>query len=561
MTRFVSRVSGVLAALCLAALPLRAADVPLAVIQFPERSGIDVTLDASSRVIPAEAEAEVKYRDGQADVEVEAKKLPPAILFAGDVTSYVVWAVSRDAVAENLGELIVKNNKADTRFRTGQKEFAILVTAEPYALVQKPSDLVCFTSVPPKPAKARSMSITFSAFAPTPRIGNPQIGSMSFSGDEPIEMIQAQHLLDQARDMGAAKYAPDSIREAETTLAQAANSFRGGNDKVGVDYARRSISLSSTAIRDTQKNIAAEAAAATAAREAAERRALEQQTAAAQAQAAESQQQALAAREQAIAAREQAYAMQQQLDESRRQAVAAQEQMANLQQQAAAAQQDAAAAAERAAAAGLSAEAAEAARREADDARRRAEELASEASAARTEADRKTAEAAAAAASLETKNAQLQQQNDALVKERDDLAGQLDHALSSVAQITKTARGVVVNLPDILFDLNKASLKPNTQVALAKLAGIVQLFPRINLRIEGYTDSTGTDEFNLRLSRERAESVRTFLAQQGVAASRMTTEGYGPRLPVADNATPEGRAKNRRVEIVLAEGAIQGAGN
>jgi len=117
-----------------------------------------------------------------------------------------------------------------------------------------------------------------------------------------------------------------------------------------------------------------------------------------------------------------------------------------------------------------------------------------------------------------------------------------------------------VNLPDILFDLNKATLKPNTQVALAKLAGIVQLFPKINLRIEGYTDSTGTDEFNMRLSQERAESVRAFLAQQGVAGARMTTAGYGPKFPVADNATAEGRAKNRRVEIVLAEGAIQGAG-
>jgi outer membrane protein OmpA-like peptidoglycan-associated protein len=562
MTRLIPSASAALVALCLAALPLKAADVPLAVIQFPERSGIDVTLGASSRVVPAEAEADVKYRDGQADVEIEAKKLPPAILFGGDVTAYVVWAVSRDAVAENLGELIVtKNNKADSHFRTGQKEFAILITAEPYALVRRPSDLVCFTSVAPKLGKAQRMTVTYAAFAPTPRIGNPQIGSMRFSGDEPIEIIQAQHLLEQARAIGAEKYAPDSIREAETTLAQATNSFKGGNDRVGVDYARRSISLSSTAIRDTQRNLASEAAAAAAAKEAAERRALEQQSAAAQAQAAESQQQALAAREQALAAREQAYAMQQQLDESRRQAVAAQEQMTTLQQQAVAAQQDAAAAADRAAAAGLSVEAAEAARREADDARTRAELLASEAGAARAEADRKTAEAAAEAAKLEKQNADLQEQNQALVKERDDLAAQLDHALSSVAQITKTARGVVVNLPDILFDLNKATLKPNTQVALAKLAGIVQLFPKINLRIEGYTDSTGTDEFNMRLSRERAESVRSFLAQQGVAASRLTTAGYGPKFPVADNATAEGRAKNRRVEIVLAEGSIQGAGD
>jgi outer membrane protein OmpA-like peptidoglycan-associated protein len=235
--------------------------------------------------------------------------------------------------------------------------------------------------------------------------------------------------------------------------------------------------------------------------------------------------------------------------------------MTTLQQQAEAAQQDAAAAQQRAAAAGLSAEAAEAARRDADEARRRAEALASQANAAKAEAERTTAEVATVAATLEKQNVQLQRENERLVKERDDLAGQLDGALSSVAQITKTARGVVVNLPDILFDVNKATLKQNTQVALAKLAGIVQVFPKINLRIEGYTDSTGSDELNMRLSKERAEAVLGFLKGQGVAASRLTAVGYGPKFPVADNATVEGRARNRRVEIILAEGQIQGAGN
>jgi outer membrane protein OmpA-like peptidoglycan-associated protein len=93
---------------------------------------------------------------------------------------------------------------------------------------------------------------------------------------------------------------------------------------------------------------------------------------------------------------------------------------------------------------------------------------------------------------------------------------------------------------------------------MGKLAGIVSVFPNINLRVEGHTDSTGTDDD--RLSRDRAQSVVSFLQSQGVAPSRMTSEGYGARVPVADNATPEGRAKNRRVEIILAEGVIQGAG-
>jgi len=550
-----------LAAIWLAALPMAAADLPLSVVQFPERSSIDLDMTATTRVAPATAEASVKFKDGQAQVEIDYKKLPPAILFGGDVTSYVAWAVARDGNAENLGELIVKDSSGSGEYRTGQKEFALLVTAEAYPLVLRPSQLVCFTSVAPPPKKAKSTPITFSNLGPAPATGNAAIGGMRYSGSAPIEVVQAQHVLDQAKQMGAEKYAPDSIRDAGITLAQATNSFSAGRDKVGIDFARRSLSLSSTAIRDTQKNLDKEAAAAAAARRAAEMQSLEQQRAAAQAQAADAQQQALAAREAAVAAREQAAAAQQQLSQARDQAAAAERQMTSLQQQAQQAQQDAAAAEQRAAAAGLSADAADAARREADEARRKAETLASQANTARAEAERTTAEVANVAATLESQNARLTKENERLTKQRDDLAGQLDGALSSVAQITKTVRGVVVNLPDILFDVNKATLKPNTQVALGKLAGIVSLFPNINLRIEGYTDSTGSDELNQRLSRDRADAVMAFLQNQGVAARRMTAAGYGPRFPVADNATAEGRARNRRVEIILAEGVIQGAGN
>ena len=569
MTRFISRSLAAVAAALLATLPLAAADMPISVIQFPERSSIDLAMAATVRVAPARAEASVKFKDGQASVEVEYSKLPPAILFGGDVTSYVVWAIARDGHAENLGELIVLDSSSGSgQYRTGQKEFGLMITAEAYHLVLKPSDLVCFTSIAPAPKKAKSTPITYSGFVAAPKIGNQQIGSMKYAGSEPVELVQAQRVLDQAKAMGAERYAPDSIRDAEITLAQATNSFKAGSKKVGTDYARRSLSLSSTAIRDTQKNLAQEAAADAAAKRAAEMQALEQGKVQAQRQTAEAEQQTLAAREATVAAREQTVAAQQQLaqsqqqlDQARQQAAAAQQQMSTLQQQAAVAQLDAAAAQQRAAVAGLSAEAADAARRDADEARRKAEALAAQATAAKAEAERTTAEVATVAAGLEAKNVELKQENERLVKQRDDLAGQLDGALSSVAQITKTARGVVVNLPDILFDVNKATLKRNTQVALAKLAGIVQVFPKINLRIEGYTDSTGSDELNMRLSRDRSEAVMGFLQSQGVAKTRMTAAGYGPKFPVADNASPDGRAKNRRVEIVLAEGVIQGAGN
>ena len=569
------------AAVLAAALPLAAAEVQVAAVQFPERSTVKLKLVPTNRVAPAQADAAVKFQGGQANIEIDYKNLPPAILFAGDVTSYVVWAVGRDGTAENLGELIVHSPNGDSEYRTGQKEFALLVTAEPFPLVLTPSDLVIFTSAAPPAKKAKSIVVGLPGLVPAARRGNEQIGGMRYSGTEPLDLVQAQSVLAQAQQMGADKVNPDAMRDANITLSQATNSYKAGRTKVGMDYARRSLSLSSTAIRDTQRRRAEEAAAAAAAKRAAEMANLERQRTAAEQQAANSERQALSAREQALTAREQAAAAQAQLAQSQqeladaqRQAMAAQQQMNSLQQQAQQAQADAAAAQERAAAAGLSAEAADAARREADDSRRRAETLAQQAEMARTEAERSKAEAAAAATALESQKQELQAQNVQLEtrvgeseaelarlrKQRDDLAGQLDGALSSVAQITKTARGVVVSLPDILFDTNKATLKQNAQVAMGKLAGIVSVFPNINLRVEGHTDSTGTDAINDRLSRERANAVVSFLEGQGVAARRLTAQGYGSKIPVADNGTVEGRAKNRRVEIILAEGVITGAG-
>jgi outer membrane protein OmpA-like peptidoglycan-associated protein len=565
MTRFtwnLVRTGLVCVAVWLAA-PLSAIEVQIATVPYPDNKTVEVPLAANVRVAPAQAEAEVRYRNGQAGIEISYKKLPPALLFSGDVTSYVVWAVARDGATENLGELIVRKQSGDAEYRTGQKEFGLLITAEPYPMVLRPSELVVFTSIAPPPKKARSTPVTLSSFAPAPTVGNPNIGSMVYSGKESLDLIQAQSVMQQAQEIGAEKYAPDAMRDANISLAQATNSFKDGQTRQAVDYARRSVSQASTAIRTTQQKMADEAAAAAAAQRAAQMKSLEDQKASAQRQAADAQAAALSAREQALAAREQAAAAQAQLNQAQQQAAAAQQQMTLLQQQAAAAQQEAAAAQERAAAAGLSAEAADAARRDADAARQRAEELASQASAARVRAEEATAEASAAAATLasqkqelETRVGQSEAELARLRAERNDLEGRLNASLSEVAQISQTARGVVVNLPDILFDTNKATLKQNAQVALAKLAGIVSLFPNINLRIEGHTDSTGGDAINVPLSRERAQSVMDFLNSQGVAASRMKAEGYAARIPVADNATPEGRSRNRRVEIILAEGVI-----
>jgi outer membrane protein OmpA-like peptidoglycan-associated protein len=560
MTRWMRSLCAAVAAFWLATLAVRA-EVQLSAVQFPERSGVSLKLLPTQRVSSAEGKADVKFRDGQAKVEVDYKRLPPAILFGGNVTSYVCWAVVRDGNAENLGELIVRDSGGSAEYRTGLKEFAILVTAEPYPMVLTPSELVILTSAAPPANKARSTPFSLSTLRPAAKHTNEQIGGMTFRSDEPVELVQAQAVLQQAQDIGAETHNPDAVRDAKIALAQATNLFHSNKTREGVDYARRSLSLSSTAIRDTERKLGEKAAADAAARRAAELQSLDQQRIDAQKQAAAAQAAALDAREQALLAREQ-------LAKSQQQAADAQQQLQSVQQQAQLARDEAAAAQERATAAGLSAEAAEAARRDAEESRLRAEALAAQEQTARAQAERASADAAAAASALEAQRSQLETrvgqteaENVRLRKERDDLAGQLNTALSSVAQITQTARGVVVSLPDILFDTNKATLKPNAQIAMGKLAGILSVFPNINLRVEGHTDSTGTDAINDRLSRERAQSVVSFLQAQGVAGSRMTSEGYGSKIPVADNATVEGRAKNRRVEVVLAEGVIKGAQN
>jgi outer membrane protein OmpA-like peptidoglycan-associated protein len=106
-------------------------------------------------------------------------------------------------------------------------------------------------------------------------------------------------------------------------------------------------------------------------------------------------------------------------------------------------------------------------------------------------------------------------------------------------------------MQDVLFDTAKYTLKEPAKIALARIAGIVISHPGLNLQVEGYTDSTGTMEFNQKLSEQRANSVRDFLMSQGVNTQNMTAVGYGENYPVASNATPQGRQQNRRVQLVV----------
>lgn len=128
--------------------------------------------------------------------------------------------------------------------------------------------------------------------------------------------------------------------------------------------------------------------------------------------------------------------------------------------------------------------------------------------------------------------------------------------LNQVLQTTESARGLIINMSDVLFDFNKYTLKPEAREKLAKVSGILLSYPGLKLQVEGYTDSIGSDEYNQKLSEQRAHGVRDYLVAQSVSDANVTAKGYGKRDPVADNSTNDGRAQNRRVELVVSGAAI-----
>ena len=130
--------------------------------------------------------------------------------------------------------------------------------------------------------------------------------------------------------------------------------------------------------------------------------------------------------------------------------------------------------------------------------------------------------------------------------------------LNAVLETRDTPRGLVVTMADVLFDVGKYNLRPEARERLARLSGIISSHPGLNLRVEGYTDSTGSDEFNQKLSEQRAAETRSFLIVQGLDERTITAQGLGKANPIADNSTAEGRQRNRRVEIIVS-GEIIGA--
>lgn len=460
--------------------------IQLNAITFPERKTIKFDFLGTTRAPKAEVEGKVEFQDGQADIEIEFEKMKPAVLFGGDISCYVVWAVSRDGTFGNLGELWLPENKGKVNFTSGRKTFAILITAEPYARVSRPSELVMMFNVAAEPKKAPTDAFEFSGLADASDHDLESTRDIAWDSNVPLDLRQAEKVYQLAQRYDAQNYVPNMMRSALIALGQARN--LASKDKQRADYSRRSIALSSDAIEFTLRRKEAEE--------------LERQIAARRAEMDALEERARQAEERSVAAGEA-------LAEANQQQLAAE---ASIQ------------------------------RTQAELGRIASEKKALE------------LEQAAMLASLQSMRAE----SESLRKEAEKLSSRLDGALSQVAETRDSARGTILNLPDILFDLNKAALKPETQVIIAKLSGILLIMPDLNVRVEGHTDATGSDDYNLTLSKQRAQSVSDFLEAQNIDTTRLQAVGYGKTRPVADNDSAEGRRKNRRVEIVIARGEISG---
>jgi len=479
--------------------------------------GTKIDFQGTELLQGASGEARVESKSNRMEIEAKFQGFDDATKFGLEYLTYVLWAVSPQGRAVNLGEVALKNGAGQVKAITDMQTFGMIVTAEPYFAVTQPGNMVVLENIlgPTTQGKVENIDAQYELLGRgIYSSSNTKIENAIFGIDRktPLELFEARNAVRIARIAQADKYAASSLAKAEQQLKNAEEVYSRKSDKKFVSAAAREVVETAEEARVMAVKQKAEEDAH--AKAAADKKAAEEQAVA----EIKRRQDAELARQQAEAAKADAIRMRQEAEKA---AADAARQKAEAEQATAAAvvqQQAAQAAAEQAA--------------------RDKAAAVDQQRAAEAEAD-KARQAAAKAES-----------------EKADLRAQLLNQLNSILQTRDSARGLIVNMSDVLFDTGSYTLKPGAREKLAKISGIVLAHPGLNLQIEGHTDSVGADEFNQQLSERRADSVRDFLAEQGVPASSITAKGFGKTQPVASNDTPEGRQRNRRVELVVNGDAI-----
>ncbi len=508
-------------------------------VNYQHRSGATKVDFLGTSLMPqAKGEAKVESKKGYIEIEVEFQDLQNPTTFGNEYLTYILWAVSPEGRAMNLGEVLVgDNHRSKLDVTTDLQAFALVVTAEPYYAVRQPSNVVVLENVIREDTKGTIKAINTKyellergGYIPTGYKFDPVILNTKL----PLEFFEARNALRIAESGGAATYASDSYERAVKLMDKVDGyaTSKHTDKKVMIATAREAVQTAEDARAIAAKTVSDE-------RLANERRAAAREQSRLQNQADDAKQQT----DQALIDTSNAQALKAQAESEAGRAEKAKQQAESDTTMAQLAKAQA----------------------ESDTAKAKVEMMDAQSETAKAKTDMAENQAASSralsAAQIESEKSRLaaEQANQNAQRAESDKAAmraQLSDQLNKILKTRETARGLVVSMSDVLFDTGKYSLKPGAREKLAKVAGILLAYPGLDIEVGGYTDNVGGDAMNQTLSENRARSVRDYLVEQGVATASVSAKGFGNTLPVATNANSTGRQQNRRVELLVSGEAI-----
>jgi outer membrane protein OmpA-like peptidoglycan-associated protein len=444
----------------------------------------------------ARGEASVTANSGATRVSLKFDHLSNPAQFGPEYLTFVLWAITPEGRAERLGEVELRkpgDKSAELYATTDLQSYGMIVTAEPYFSVSQPSDVVVMENFLRSDTSGTLETVDakyelLKRGQYTMNISTGALAPLTSDLSVPLQLREAREAIAIAKAQGADKYAADVMAKVAINMQNAEGYFRNKKEKELATVAREATQQAEDARRISLEKE----------REAAEQAAKD----------------AAARREEEARARAKASA-----EEAARQTSLRAEADANRAN-------------------------AERATREAEIATAKARSAQQEAESARQAALAEQQRLAEARATADSARAQAEKDTQSL---REKLRQQLD----AILQTRDTARGLIVNLSDVLFDFNQATLKPAAREKLAKVSGILLAYPSLHVTMEGHTDSIGSDDYNMKLSQRRADAVRDYLISNGINGDNMQAVGLGKAGPVASNDTNAGRQQNRRVEMVV----------
>ena len=494
-------------------------------VNYKHRSGNSKVDFVGTDLMPsANGVAQVNSHRGSIVIDAEFGDLQRPTTFGNEYLTYVLWAISPEGRAINLGEVLVgDNHRSKLQVSTDLQAFALIVTAEPYYAVRQPSNSVILENVVRESTKGTTEAVNAKyelmergGYIPTGYKFDPVVMNAKL----PLEFFEARNALRIAQSEGAEQYARSSYKRAVQLMDQADEyAVRKHVDKKPlIAIAREAVQTAEDAREIAVKKMDD-------VRLEIERRDSADAQARSQDQADDAMRQKQQAESDTLTARE-----------AKRQA---ESDTANARDARTQAESDAA-------------------RARSDAADAQAASAQARADMANSQALSATALSAAQADAEQSRLAAQQAQLNAAQAETDKAAmrAKLSEQLNSILQTRDSARGLIVSMSDVLFDTGKYSLKPGAREKLAKVAGILLAYPGLNIEVGGYTDNVGGDAMNQTLSENRAGSVRDYLVQEGVSTNSVSAKGFGNTLPVASNNNSAGRQQNRRVELLVSGEAI-----